>query len=434
MSPFDITPINPIPITVDDPYQIDMEVDESQMAFNMSVDEEIDVTVIQGTDVSDTTAVEADVVSGKKFHKANGDLATGSLVLPASAHYNDVNFYDYDGTIVASYSAADFANLSAMPDNPTHTGLTAQGWNWTLADAKAQVAVSGFLDIGQMYVTSDGKTRLYITLSDGRLYPRLYLNQTVGRGVEIDWGDGSATETLSGTETKSAYHLYPSAGDYVITLNVTSGKMLLGGTSTSTAVFSGDPLNYYRSILRKIELGSNAGINTYGLYCMYGVQSISVPTTATSLYSFYYCQSLRYITIPSNAVVDSFRACGSLFTISFPKNATVGTNTFHSCQAVRRVTIPQLTAIPDGMFNTSTAITKLVIPSTVTSIGNSSFYNCTGMKEYHFKPSTPPAVANSNAFTGIPSDCVIYVPSGSLSAYTSASDYPSASSYTYIEE
>ena len=32
----------------------------------------------------------------------------------------DVTFYDYDGTIVASYTAADFANLSAMPANPTY--------------------------------------------------------------------------------------------------------------------------------------------------------------------------------------------------------------------------------------------------------------------------------------------------------------------------
>ena len=41
----------------------------------------------------------------------------------------DVRFLDYDGSIVQTYSAADFANLTAMPDNPTHTGLTAQGWN-----------------------------------------------------------------------------------------------------------------------------------------------------------------------------------------------------------------------------------------------------------------------------------------------------------------
>ena len=121
---------------------------------------------------------------------------------------NDVNFIDYDGTIVASYSAADFANLSAMPDNPTHTGLTAQGWNWTLANAKAQVLISGGLDIGQMYVTSDGKTRLYITLFDNvKMSPTLYFNQSVSNGVLIDWGDGSTAETVSGTGNLNVTHI-----------------------------------------------------------------------------------------------------------------------------------------------------------------------------------------------------------------------------------
>ena len=68
---------------------VEMEVDEGQTAFNMEVSEEIDVTVVQGTDVSDTTAVEADVVSGKKFHKANGSLATGTLVLPPDPVLDD---------------------------------------------------------------------------------------------------------------------------------------------------------------------------------------------------------------------------------------------------------------------------------------------------------------------------------------------------------
>ena len=41
--------------------------------------------------------------------------------------HNDVNFFDYDGTIVASYSASDFLALTEMPSNPTHDGLVSQG-------------------------------------------------------------------------------------------------------------------------------------------------------------------------------------------------------------------------------------------------------------------------------------------------------------------
>lgn len=93
----------------------------------------------------------------------------------AGVEEKDVNFYDYDGTCVAAYSAADFASLDALPSNPSHDGLTAQGWNWTLADAKSYVASYGFLDIGQNYVTSDGKTRIYVQLQEGNCPPSLRL-------------------------------------------------------------------------------------------------------------------------------------------------------------------------------------------------------------------------------------------------------------------
>lgn len=73
----------------------------------------------------------------------------------------DVDFLDYDGTIVYSYTATEFANLTALPANPTHDGLISQGWNWTLADAKAYVASYGFLDIGQLYEPA-GRFHLYI--------------------------------------------------------------------------------------------------------------------------------------------------------------------------------------------------------------------------------------------------------------------------------
>lgn len=76
-------------MSIEFPINVNMEVEESQMAFNMAVDEDINVTVIQGTDVSDTTAVESDVLEGKKFHKANGDLATGTLVLPPDPVLDD---------------------------------------------------------------------------------------------------------------------------------------------------------------------------------------------------------------------------------------------------------------------------------------------------------------------------------------------------------
>ena len=105
---------------------------------------------------------------------------------PAVVEEKDVNFYDYyDGTIVASYSAADFANLSALPANPSHSGLVAEGWNWTLSDAQTYVAANGGLDIGQTYHTVSGYTENIVRVNsqvgmtlvvNGRNWPRLLLS------------------------------------------------------------------------------------------------------------------------------------------------------------------------------------------------------------------------------------------------------------------
>lgn len=55
------------------------------------------------------------------------------------------------------------------------------------------------------------------------------------------------------------------------------------------------------------------------------------------------------------------------------------------------------------------------------------------LEEIHFTSTTPPTAA-SGWYSNIPTTCKIYVPTGYLSTYTSASNYPDPATYTYIEE
>lgn len=141
------------------------------------------------TDISDAIIAKGGTLPSnaglRSFPTAIGTIPSGGS---GSQSRKDVNFYDYNGTIVNSYTASEFANLSELPANPTHEGLTAQGWNWSLADAKTHVALYGKLDIGQMYITSDGKTRLYISLPEGRTSPILQLYLNDNSELDIDWG------------------------------------------------------------------------------------------------------------------------------------------------------------------------------------------------------------------------------------------------------
>ena len=141
-----------------------------------------------------------------------------------------LRFIDYDGMVLHTYSTAEALALSALPSNPSHTGLTAQGWNWTLAQIQDYLTdyPEALVTVGQMYITDDGKTRIYVHMEEGRLSP--YLGLCVNGSVEVDWGDNSSTDTLTGTSTTTAVsmqHTYSTTGDYVISLNVINGNAAL---------------------------------------------------------------------------------------------------------------------------------------------------------------------------------------------------------------
>ena len=125
---------------------------------------------------------------------------------PVEVEEKDVNFYDYDGTLLYSYAIAEAQALTELPPGPTHEGLVFQDWNWSLEDVKA---LDQFMVIGANYITDDGKTRLYISIDyNQHLTVPLYINQSVSGGVEIDWGDGSAIETIPASASVSTGYFF----------------------------------------------------------------------------------------------------------------------------------------------------------------------------------------------------------------------------------
>ena len=90
-------------------------------------------------------------------------IAPAVAAAPAAVAPGDINFRDYDGTVVASWSLSELAGKTALPDLPSHDGLVCQGWNWTLAELKTQ---NTRMNVGAMYITDDGKTRIYIHLEE----------------------------------------------------------------------------------------------------------------------------------------------------------------------------------------------------------------------------------------------------------------------------
>lgn len=251
----------------------------------------------------------------------------------------------------------------------------------------------------------DGNTHIWISLAEGRTSPMLGVcpNGT----VTVDWGDGTTPDVLTGTSTSTVKwtpnHEYAKAGDYVITLTV-DGEMGFGGSNSLNQgsyilrqSSTGDYRNYvYVNAVKKVELGNDV--------------------TSIGGSAFQYCYSLANIKIPASIT-------------------SIGDYAFHTCHSLANIKIPDIvTSIGTRTFQYCYSLANIKISNSVTSIGSYAFAYCYGLAKIRFEGTTPPTVSSSNAFNDIPTDFVISVPVGSLEAYKTATNYPSASTYTYVEE
>jgi len=425
----------------------------------------------------------------------------------------NVNFIDYDGSILYSYTTSEFSNLSTLPPNPTHLGLTSQGWNWTKAQITSQL--TSYPDVtvwvGQMYVTTSGKTEVDITL-DSSSYLSPYLELGVNGSVSVDWGDSSSATTITGSSLTTvlfSQHLYSSTGNYTIKITVNSGSFtFVSGQDKAgvlTDVSSTTASRLYSSAVKAVRLGSS--ITTLGQgafqYC-HGLEYITIPSTVTSLtsscfincsiakaiivpsgvssipnYTFYGCWGIEKVSIPSGVTsigAYSFQNCFCLKSITFVAGATIGNRAFYDCRSLKsatvtsantsvgeyafyncylmesvelptsgltqlkqyafygsitlkHITIPSsVTTISDCALQNCRLLNEVTVPSSVTTIGNNVFNGCRSLHEIHFQKSSPPSLG-TDAFTSIPSNAKIYVPSASLSSYQSATNWSTYSSY-----
>lgn len=345
------------------------------------------------------TITDADFVAGNV--KSGVDIfgVTGTYEAGVSAvAKKDVNFYDYDGTIVASYTIAEANALSALPSAPDRSsdGLTFEQWNHTLSVVQA---TTSRLDVGATFTTTDGKTHLYITLTEASgLSPTLYFNKSNTAQLTIDWGDGN-TSTTSASGNISIGHTYSGYGDYVIKMFISSGSGLYYLSDSTNCILGAT----YDITLQKVFIGSNVG--------------------SISSYSFYGCNSLKYITIPTTCTTmgsSTFNACYSLVALTLPSGMNY-VRDFDTCYSLTVISLPQnITALTASCLRNCYSLKSIVLPSSLTNIYAQALYAGYANAEIVLRTTTPPTLSATTALSGGAALRKIKVPSSAAATYKAA--------------
>ena len=406
-------------------------------------------------DATTATATASDIIAPKTAMLADGVMTTGTGSGGGGTEVaeKDVNFIDYDGTIVYSYTTEDFMNLTSLPENPSHTGLTAQGWNWSLEGARQYVVANKKLLIGQMYVTTSGNTEIDIELDKYRLSP--FLGIAVDGSVEVDWGDNSTHSTVTGSSLSTqirTQHNYDGPGEYTITITVTSGNFALFGTSTYSLLskdVSTNKENYvYAAAVKNIRLGNNAFIGNYGAFRCFNLESITIPQSIEAIgnSAFQSCSNLQTVVLPNNTAnsflyvyTGAFEYVYSLQNISIPER--FGVSTSYSYIFAENNTLRQIcvngSIVENNMFQSCSSLSCIMLPINNTTVRGNAFNGAAGLKKIYFRSITPPTVQASSAFTAIATDCEICVPLSTdhsiLTSYQTTTNMPSSTTYTYVE-
>lgn len=131
---------------------------------------------------------------------------------------------------------------------------------------------------------------------------------------------------------------------------------------------------------------------------------------------------LQYFTGITSIPSRCFQGCHNLREIILPATITsIGESAFIGCQLTAIIIPEGVKSVGKKAYYNCSYSTTVTIPASIRSIGDSAFDGCSGLQSVNCNPINPPT-CYSTAFDNT-NNCPIYVPHASLDAYKTAAGW-----------
>jgi len=277
-------------------------------------------------------------------------------------------------TIQGTGAMYDYSSSSPAPWNSYKGDII----TIVIEDGATSVGSDAFSDCNSLYSVTFGKDVKTVGSSafSGCSGLQKVIAPDIAAWCGIEFGNETANPLYY------AHHLYSDKSTEITELVIPNSV-----TSIGQDAFSGC------SGLTSVTIGS--GVTSIGQDAFSGcseLTSVTIGSGVTNIgqNAFSGCSGLTSVTINSNAILSKTYTSSSNLSNIFGSQVqqyiignsvtSIGERTFYNCSGLTSITIPtSVTSIGGSAFYGCSGLTSITIPNNVTSIGDWAFYGCSGL-------------------------------------------------------